>query len=79
MYRYLWSNGPKECLEFADYSFDRHFKQPIPSFPPREVLFDYITGRAKKRGVRKHIRFATPVRFVEFNNKTKNSRSPTRS
>ena len=22
MYRYLWSNGPKECLEFADYSFD---------------------------------------------------------
>jgi len=19
MYRYLWSNGPKECLEFADY------------------------------------------------------------
>ena len=20
MYRYLWSNGPKECLEFADYS-----------------------------------------------------------
>ena len=25
MYRYLWSNGPKECLEFADYSFDEHF------------------------------------------------------
>ena len=24
MYRYLWSNGPKECLEFADYSFDEH-------------------------------------------------------
>ena len=21
MYRYLWSNGPKECLEFADYTF----------------------------------------------------------
>ncbi|MBM4724270.1 NAD(P)/FAD-dependent oxidoreductase, partial [Rhodococcus hoagii] len=19
MYRFLWSNGPKECLEFADY------------------------------------------------------------
>ena len=26
MYRYLWSNGPKECLEFADYSFDEHFE-----------------------------------------------------
>ena len=43
MYRYLWSNGPKECLEFADYSFDEHFGHPIPSFPPREVLYDYIT------------------------------------
>src|SRR6478609_8889373 len=31
MYRYLWSNGPKECLEFADYTFDEHFGQPIPS------------------------------------------------
>ncbi len=25
MYRYLWSNGPKEGLEFADYSFEEHF------------------------------------------------------
>ena len=25
MYRYLWSNGPKECLEFADYTFEEHF------------------------------------------------------
>lgn len=66
MYRYLWSNGPKECLEFADYPFDEHFGQPIPSFPPREVLFDYIVGRAKKSGVRDHIRFATAVRRVEW-------------
>jgi trimethylamine monooxygenase len=56
MYRYLWSNGPKECLEFADYTFDDHFGKPIPSFPPREVLHDYITGRAKKSGVRDLIR-----------------------
>ena len=48
MYRYLWSNGPKECLEFADYSFDEHFGKPIPSFPPREVLYDYIIGRVSK-------------------------------
>ena len=40
MYRYLWSNGPKECLEFGDYSFDEHFGKAIPSFPPREVLRD---------------------------------------
>ena len=25
MYRNLWSNGPKEGLEFADYSFEKHF------------------------------------------------------
>ena len=38
MYRYLWSNGPKECLEFADYSFEEHFGKPIASYPPRAVL-----------------------------------------
>ena len=66
MYRYLWSNGPKECLEFADYSFDRHFKQPIPSFPPREVLFDYIVGRARHYDLRNWIRFSTALRLVAF-------------
>lgn len=64
MYRYLWSNGPKECLEFADYSFDEHFGQPIPSFPPREVLADYVLGRAKRSGIRDRIRFSTAVRNV---------------
>ncbi|MEO0619759.1 MAG: NAD(P)/FAD-dependent oxidoreductase [Pseudomonadota bacterium] len=67
MYRYLWSNGPKECLEFADYSFDKHFGKPIPSFPPRAVLADYILGRAKDAGVRDKIRFETAVRGVTFN------------
>jgi trimethylamine monooxygenase len=70
MYRYLWSNGPKECLEFADYTFDDHFNGPIPSFPPREVLFDYITGRAEKSGVRNDIRFSTPVRYVEYSDES---------
>tara|TARA_Y100000590_G_scaffold411748_1_gene506081 strand:- start:1144 stop:2478 length:1335 start_codon:yes stop_codon:yes gene_type:complete len=67
MYRYLWSNGPKECLEFADYSFDEHFNQPIPSFPPREVLYDYILGRVKKADVKKYIKFNTSVSNVIFN------------
>lgn len=65
MYRYLWSNGPKEALEFADYTFDEHFGRPIPSFPPREVLFDYIKGRAKKWNIARHIVFGTAVRRVE--------------
>ena len=29
MYRYLWSNGPKEALEFGDYTFEEHFGKPI--------------------------------------------------
>ena len=32
MYRYLWSNGPKEGLEFADYSFEEHFGKQIASY-----------------------------------------------
>ena len=67
MYRYLWSNGPKECLEFADYSFDEHFNQPIPSFPPREVLYEYILGRAKKADLKKYIKFDTAVTNVGYN------------
>ena len=70
MYRYLWSNGPKECLEFADYSFDQHFGQPIPSYPPREVLKDYIMGRLDKRAIYNHIRFECPVRWVTFDEET---------
>lgn len=62
MYRYLWSNGPKECLEFADYTFEEHFGKVIPSYPPREVLFDYIKGRVDKANVRDWIRFKTIVR-----------------
>lgn len=70
MYRYLWSNGPKEGLEFADYTFDEHFGRPIASYPPRAVLFDYIKGRVEKAGVRDWIRFSTAVRFVSQNPST---------
>ncbi len=66
MYRYLWSNGPKEGLEFADYSFEEHFGKPIGSYPPRAVLFDYIEGRVTKAGVRPWIRFQHSVRFVKY-------------
>jgi len=52
MYRHLWSNAPKECLEFTDYSYDHHFKKPIPSFPSREVLYDYMMGRLTNNGVK---------------------------
>ena len=67
MYRYLWSNGPKECLEFADYTFDEHFGKPIGSYPPREVILDYIRGRLAKSNFKKQIKFRTAVRWVSYN------------
>ncbi len=70
MYRYLWSNGPKEGLEFADYSFEEHFGRQIASYPPREVLFDYIEGRVKKAAVRDSIRFRSTVRRVDYDDAT---------
>lgn len=70
MYRYLWSNGPKECLEFADYSFEEHFGRPIPSFPPRAVLHDYIKGRIEKSNVRGYIKLNHAVRHVAYDEVT---------
>ncbi|MYE37500.1 MAG: NAD(P)/FAD-dependent oxidoreductase, partial [Rhodobacteraceae bacterium] len=74
MYRYLWSNGPKEGLEFADYTFEEHFGKNIASYPPRAVLFDYIKGRVEKAGVKDLIRFRTPVRRVEYSEEGGNFR-----
>ncbi len=70
MYRYLWSNGPKECLEFADYSFEEHFGRPIPSYPPRAVLHDYIAGRVEKSGVKKYVKFNHAAKNVTYDSKS---------
>lgn len=70
MYRYLWSNGPKECLEFADYSFDEHFGKAIGSYPPRAVLWDYIKGRVEKANVRQYVRFNSAVRHLTYDETT---------
>lgn len=67
MYRALWSNGPKENLEYPDYTFEDHFGKQIPSFPPRAVLFDYLEGRARKNDVNRHVKYRHSVRFVEEN------------
>jgi trimethylamine monooxygenase len=71
MYRYLWSNGPKEGLEFADYSFEEHFGRQIASYPPRAVMFDYIEGRVRKAGVRDWIRFCHVARRITWDEATR--------
>ncbi len=70
MYRYLWCNGPKEGLEFADYTFEEHFGRPIASYAPRAVLRDYIMGRVEKSDVRQYIKFNTSVQWVSYNEET---------
>jgi len=71
MYHHLFSNGPKEVLELADYSFDEHFKKPIGSFPPRLVLRDYFMGRAAKMGNLDNIKLNHTVRNVTFDQAAK--------
>lgn len=66
-YRQLWSNGPKECLELADYSYDEHFGKAVPSYLPRVALRDYILGRVRKNKLLEKfdVRFNYVVRNVE--------------
>jgi len=73
MYRHLWSNAPKECLEFTDYSYDEHFKKRISSYPPREALHDYMMGRLVSKGVEleNHCMLNHVVRRVTWNGERK--------
>jgi trimethylamine monooxygenase len=70
MYKDLWTNEPKECMEYADYSFLQHFGKPTPSFPSREVIFHYMEGRAIKSGLHQFIRFNQAVRWLSFDDKS---------
>ncbi|KAL3870812.1 hypothetical protein ACJMK2_038852 [Sinanodonta woodiana] len=72
MYRHLWTNGPKECLEFPDYTFDKHFGKAIPSFPTRKVVLDYMNGRWKTVDARRFFRVNTNVQKVIYNPKENN-------
>ena len=51
MYRNLWTNGPKEDLEFPDYPCEKHWGGVTTSFPPREALRDYMRGYMEFHGV----------------------------
>ncbi|CAC5377593.1 tmm [Mytilus coruscus] len=73
MYKHLWSNGPKEGLEYPDYTFDDHYGKAIPSFPPRRVLRDYMEGRLVKKSksdLKRYIKWNTVVRYVTYNQKS---------
>ena len=71
MYKHLWSNIPKECFEFPDYTYDEHFGKTLPSHLPRPMILDYIGGRVVKSSIKEKIRFKTVVRWVSFNDDSK--------
>ncbi|MEL6741444.1 MAG: NAD(P)/FAD-dependent oxidoreductase [Planctomycetota bacterium] len=72
-YQHLFSNGPKECLELPEYTFEDHFGKPIPSFPPRRVLLDYLEGYWRHLGVDavQDVRTSHCVREVSFDDATR--------
>lgn len=74
MYKHLWSNGPKECLEFPNYTFDEHFGFQIPSYPPYDVLKDYLDGYYKKSEAQKYTKFNHAIKLVEWVEETKKFR-----
>ena len=71
MYKFLWSNVPKEVGEFSNYSYDKHFGCNMTAYPPREVLEDYIKGRANTYDIKNCIRFETTIQKVSYDKEKK--------
>jgi cation diffusion facilitator CzcD-associated flavoprotein CzcO len=74
MYDGMWTNAPKELFEFEDYTFDEHFKRPMPSFITRHDVLGYMEG-ATNEAIETYTRngsihFNTYVSWVEFNKTT---------
>ena len=40
----LWSNCPKETIEYVDNLFGKHFGYSIGSYAPRAIIYDNIIG-----------------------------------
>ena len=46
MYYKMFTNESKEYMEYADYTFEEHFKgKNVPSYMPRAVIREYLIGR----------------------------------
>jgi trimethylamine monooxygenase len=71
MYHNSWTNILKEFSEIVDYSFDKHFGQPITSVLPRSVMADYIRGYGNQNNIRQYIRFNTIVRWISYSDERK--------
>lgn len=70
MYQQLFSNAPKEVLEYPDYTFMDHFGKPVGSFPPRESCLKYILARFDKFQCSDWIKGNTAVKLVTYDDDT---------
>lgn len=68
MYEALWTNAPKELMEFSDYTFDKHFGMPTPTYLPRQVVLEYILSRVKScnPNIFDDVKFNTTVICVSY-------------
>jgi len=70
MYEALWTNSPKEGIEFFDYTYDEHFGgHALPVYLPRQAMFEYLTGRVTKHCpdfFERYMKFNTSVESVRF-------------
>ncbi len=58
--------GPSGLAMLRAFESEQKKGNPISSYPPREVLFDYIQGRIKKSNARDYIKFNTVARWVDY-------------
>lgn len=71
VYKALWSNVPKECMEYPDYSFLEYSGgKPMSSYAPRAVILDYIIKRAEKYDALKQVVWNSWVEGVSFDKDT---------
>ena len=71
MYRYLWSNGPKECLEFADYYVRGTFRQADRLLSAARCAVG-LYRRPREEGGRAQVDpLQHPVRMVDYDKKKK--------
>eukprot|EP00978_Attheya_sp_CCMP212_P013911 scaffold35153_cov48-Attheya_sp.AAC.1 len=69
MYEALWTNGPKEAIEFPDYTFDEHFGHALPIYMPRQALLEYMQARVTRHEPTffdEFVRFNTTVGDVKY-------------
>jgi len=70
MYDGLWTNGPKELIEFFDYTYADHFGDvDLPVYMPRAALHEYMVARVTRHSpdlFRERARFRTEVKNVTY-------------